>query len=69
MPAAAQLVILPLQAGGRTMGLVELYSFSEPRHLDASEMHAAQAMASLAATGLEKVRWSSSCVLPPTWIS
>ena len=50
------LVILPLQAGGRTMGLVELYSFAERRHLDASEMQAAQAMASLAATGLEKVR-------------
>ena len=48
--------MLPLQAGGRTMGLVELYSFAEPRHLDASEMYAALAMASLAATGLEKVR-------------
>ena len=36
--------------------MVELVSFAAPRNLDAAEMQAAEAMASLAATGLEKVR-------------
>jgi diguanylate cyclase (GGDEF)-like protein len=50
------LVALPLNAGGRTIGLIELISFQANRHLDGAEMQAAEAMASLAATGLEKIR-------------
>ncbi len=50
------LICMPLNAGGRTIGIVELISFQAPRHLDEAEMQAAEAMASLAATGLEKVR-------------
>jgi diguanylate cyclase (GGDEF)-like protein len=50
------LICLPLNASGRTIGIVELISFAAPRHLDEAEMQAAEAMASLAATGLEKVR-------------
>jgi diguanylate cyclase (GGDEF)-like protein len=50
------LICLPLIVGGRTIGIVELISIAAPRNLDASEMHAAEAMASLGATGLEKVR-------------
>lgn len=50
------MIVLPLNAGGRTIGIVELISLNGTRHLDAAEMQAAEAMASLAATGLEKVR-------------
>lgn len=50
------MICMPLNAGGRTIGIVELISFQAPRHLDEAEMQAAEAMASLAATGLEKVR-------------
>ncbi|MEX2546338.1 MAG: diguanylate cyclase [Chloroflexota bacterium] len=50
------LICLPLNVGGRTMGIVELISFAAPRDLNEAEMQAAEAMASLAATGLEKVR-------------
>jgi diguanylate cyclase (GGDEF)-like protein len=50
------LIALPLNAGGRTIGIVELISFQSARHFDEAEMQAAEAMASLAATGLEKVR-------------
>lgn len=50
------LILLPLVAGRRTIGLVELVSAGMSRTLDAAEMHACEAMASLAATGLEKAR-------------
>jgi diguanylate cyclase (GGDEF)-like protein len=50
------LICMPLNAGGRTIGIVELISFQAQRHLDEAQMQAAEAMASLAATGLEKVR-------------
>jgi diguanylate cyclase (GGDEF)-like protein len=50
------MVALPLTAGGRTIGMIELFAFAAPRVLDPAEMQAAEAMASLAATGLEKVR-------------
>jgi len=64
MPEAIQLrvlggrtlICLPLNAGGRTIGILELISFAAPRHLDEGEMQAVEAMASLAANGLEKVR-------------
>jgi diguanylate cyclase (GGDEF)-like protein len=50
------LIALPLNAGGRTIGIIELIAMRQPRVLDEAEMQAAEAMASLAATGLEKVR-------------
>jgi diguanylate cyclase (GGDEF)-like protein len=50
------LMCLPLNAGGRTIGVAELISFGETRLLDPSEMKTAEAMATLGATGLEKVR-------------
>jgi diguanylate cyclase (GGDEF)-like protein len=50
------LLLLPLNAGGRTIGLVELIAMRAPIELSASEMQACEAMANLAATGLEKVR-------------
>ena len=50
------LICLPLNAGGRTIGILELISFAAPCHLDEAEMQAVEAMASLAANGLEKVR-------------
>jgi diguanylate cyclase (GGDEF)-like protein len=53
---AHTLIVLPLTAGGRTIGLIELVSVERPRILSEPEMHACEAMASLAATGLEKVR-------------
>jgi diguanylate cyclase (GGDEF)-like protein len=56
LAGARTLVCLPLNAGGRTIGIVELLAFGAPRHLDEAEMQAAEAMASLAATGLEKIR-------------
>jgi diguanylate cyclase (GGDEF)-like protein len=50
------LICVPLTAGGRTIGIVELVSLREPRLLDASELQTVEAMATLGATGLEKVR-------------
>jgi diguanylate cyclase (GGDEF)-like protein len=50
------LIVLPLNAGGRTIGMVELITFKAKRNLSEAELKAAEAMASLAATGLEKVR-------------
>jgi len=49
------IVLLPLNTGTRTIGLIELYAL-DGRRLDESEMQTCQAMASLAATGLERVR-------------
>ena len=49
-------VLLPLNTGTRTIGLVELYAMDAPRRLDELEMQTCQAMASLAATGLDRVR-------------
>lgn len=53
---ARTLIVLPLNAGGRTIGMVELLAMRQPRHLSESEMHACEAMAGLAAAGLERVR-------------
>ena len=53
---ASTLVLLPLNAGGRTIGMVELLALREPRNPTPAEMQACEAMASLAAAGLEKVR-------------
>ncbi len=53
---AQTVVLLPLNTGMRTIGLVELYAMDVPRRLDEAEMQTCQAMASLAATGLERVR-------------
>lgn len=50
------MICLPLNAGGRTIGIVELISLQARHRLGEAEMQAAEAMASLAATGLEKVR-------------
>ena len=54
--SASTLVLLPLNAGGRTIGMVELLALREPRNPTPAEMQACEAMASLAAAGLEKVR-------------
>ena len=54
--ARNSLILLPLNAGGRTIGMVELLARSGPREPTAAEMQACEAMASLAAAGLEKVR-------------
>jgi diguanylate cyclase (GGDEF)-like protein len=54
---AQTLILLPLVAGGRTIGIVELIARRGPRTPTAAEMQACEAMASLAATGLEKVRF------------
>ncbi len=53
---ASTLVLLPLNAGGRTIGMVELIALHEARNPNPAEMQACEAMASLAAAGLEKVR-------------
>lgn len=50
------LILLPLIACGRTMGLVELYANTVQLVLSEAQLHACEAMASLAATGLDKVR-------------
>jgi diguanylate cyclase (GGDEF)-like protein len=50
------LILVPLTAGGRTMGIVELIAMSAPRVLEAAELQTVEAMATLGATGLEKVR-------------
>ncbi len=53
---AKSLVVLPLNADGRTKGIVELISFAAPAALDEGQMQTIEAITSLAATGLEKVR-------------
>jgi len=53
---ARTLILFPLNAGGRTIGLIELLATRSPRVLGEAELQACEAMASLAATGLEKVR-------------
>src|SRR3954454_13022530 len=53
---AHTLILLPLNAGGRTIGLIELLARSRPRNPTPPEMQACEAMSSLAAAGLEKVR-------------
>ena len=53
---ARSLVLLPLNAGGRTIGMVELIAARTQVELSPAEMQACEAMANLAATGLEKVR-------------
>ena len=50
------LILVPLTAGGRTIGIVELIAMTEPRVLDPAELQTVEAMATLGATGLEKVR-------------
>lgn len=50
------LLLLPLTAGGRTIGLVELLAVHQPLGVNESQLHALEAMASLTATGLERVR-------------
>jgi diguanylate cyclase (GGDEF)-like protein len=53
---AHTLILLPLNAGGRTIGMIELVARRGPRVPSEAEMHACEAMSSLAAAGLEKVR-------------
>jgi diguanylate cyclase (GGDEF)-like protein len=53
---ARTLILLPLITGGRTIGLVELLALHQSRSLSESQIHACEAMASLSATGLERVR-------------
>ena len=43
--AGQTLLLLPLNAGGRTIGILELISIAESRHLDESELQAVEAMA------------------------
>ncbi|MEP7380005.1 MAG: diguanylate cyclase [Chloroflexota bacterium] len=50
------LVLLPLTAGGRTIGLVELLALHQPLTINESQLQALEVMASLTATGLERVR-------------
>jgi diguanylate cyclase (GGDEF)-like protein len=53
---ARTLILMPLITGGRTIGLVEMLALNQPRTLTDSQLHACEAMASLTATGLERVR-------------
>jgi len=53
---AHSLILVPLNAGGRTIGMVEVLATGRPRNPSQNEISACEAMASLAATGLEKVR-------------
>jgi diguanylate cyclase (GGDEF)-like protein len=53
---ARTLILLPLITGGRTIGLVEMLALREPRSLSEAQLQASEAMASLTATGLERVR-------------
>ncbi len=53
---AHSMILLPLNASGRTIGMVELLARRGPRTPTEAAMHACEAMASLAAAGLEKVR-------------
>ncbi len=50
------LILMPLNAGGRTIGLIELIARSAPANPTADEMQACEAMSSIAAAGMEKVR-------------
>jgi diguanylate cyclase (GGDEF)-like protein len=50
------LILLPLSAGGRTIGMVELVAMREAREPNPSELHTYEAMAGLAASGLERMR-------------
>ena len=52
---AQTLILLPLNAGGRTIGMVELLATTAARLPSQAEMQACEAMASLTAGGLEKV--------------
>jgi diguanylate cyclase (GGDEF)-like protein len=54
--AAESMILLPLNVGGRTIGMIEAVSRAVPRHPSQAELRACEAMASLAAAGLEKVR-------------
>jgi diguanylate cyclase (GGDEF)-like protein len=53
---ARTLILLPLITGGGTIGLVEMVALHQPRAVSESQLHASEAMASLTATGLERVR-------------
>ena len=53
---AKSLLVLPLNADGRTKGIVELLSFAAPVVLDGPQIQMVEAIASLAAIGLERVR-------------
>ena len=53
---AQTLLLLPLNAGGQSIGLIELLARHQPRYLSEAEMHTCEAMAGLAATGMERVR-------------
>ncbi len=53
---AQTLMLLPLNAGSRTIGMIELMARHAPRYLSEAELHACEAMAGLAATGVERVR-------------
>ncbi len=50
------LILLPLNTGGRPIGMVELIALAAPHHPTDAEIQACEAMASLAATGLERLR-------------
>ena len=50
------LICVPLTAGGRTIGIVELTAMDVPRELNAAELQIVEAMATLGATGLVQVR-------------
>lgn len=52
---AHTLVLVPLSAGGRTIGMIELLGVQHPLNPSDSDLHACEAMAGLAATGLEKI--------------
>ncbi len=53
---AQTLILLPLNVGGRTIGMVELVALRAAANPSPAEMQASEAMVSLAAAGLEKVR-------------
>jgi diguanylate cyclase (GGDEF)-like protein len=53
---AVSLLLLPLNAGGVTIGIAELLARNTAYTPTAAEMQACEAMSSLAAAGLEKVR-------------
>ncbi len=53
---AQTLILLPLNVGGRTIGMVELVALRAAANPTPAEMQASEAMVSLAAAGLEKVR-------------
>ena len=53
---AQTLILLPLNVGGRTIGMLELVARRAAANPTPAEMQASEAMVSLAAAGLEKVR-------------